>query len=138
MIRARNWARLAIEKALELEGQSYTLGSTDCASVGMEVVRAMYEEDFFDGLTVTPIWPSMTLEDAADMLQELYATEIPVTFATCGDILLSKASHGDKEVVSVSTLLRGKVVCSHPDKGVYIEDFDRSKYLKAYRFENGI
>lgn len=137
-MRKLNWSRALIEKAIEMVGKEYVIGETDCANLAMTVLQSMYSEPMFASVTIaTETDVARSMLEFQDVILSTGAVEIPVNYATCGDLLLSHDTHGDERVIGISVLTRNRVLSSHPETGVTMSPYVRASYFAAYRFPNG-
>lgn len=120
--RVRNWDAKLVAWAERVRGEAFVWGETDCASLVREACAEMYGEELF---LQAPSYESKkeALRVATETggveeaLRRLGATEVGMTFARQGDVLVGENSDGSP---GAAVVVDGKAVVSREKAGVFL------------------
>jgi hypothetical protein len=119
-VRRDNWDLYVIQYAKSIIGTPLEWGETDCATIAVNAVNTMYEEQNLPPLMFNDLKTAFRFAKNADIHKlfiDLGAEEINSNYATCGDVAVGSGedNHG---LPPIYTVLRGYVLTSSEAHGV--------------------
>lgn len=130
-LRLRRWAK-------EMLGKEYKWGKTDCASLVVDGVNTMYEDDVLPLQTYKDRQEAMrTLSTIGNVHDEFLDVggEIQRSYVTCGDVFVGESLSDE---IFLALVLRNELITSHENSGVFrvsMRQFNSNG--KFYRIDNG-